>query len=273
MLALFVDWKSAYSRQCHKLGIESFLRNGVRPSLIPLLINYFQNRQMRVKFHNKTSKPRHQPGSGAQGATLGNHEFTSQTNNNADIVPEENRFKYVDDLTTLEIIDLLSIGMSSYNYKNRIPSDVPTNGHFVENSHLKTQEYINHINEWTVNQKMQISSKKTKGMIINFTENHQFTTRMQLHDMNIEIVPQMKILGTIVTNNLSWNENTKNIIQKVNKRMLLIKKIQSFGASLEELVHLWIVYCRSVLEQSAVVWSSSISEQNKIDLERTQKRH
>ena len=53
--------------------------------------------------------------------------------------------------------------------------------------------------------------------------------------------------------------------------MLLIKKIQSFGASLEELVHLWIVYCRSVLEQSAVVWSSSLSEQNKIDLERTQK--
>ena len=42
--------------------------------------------------------------------------------------------------------------------------------------------------------------------------------------------------------NLSWDKNTKPILQKVNKRMLLIKKIQSFGASLEELVHLWIVY-------------------------------
>ena len=271
VLALFVDWKSAYSRQCHKLGIQSFIRNGVRPSLIPLLTNYFQNRQMRVKHHNKISSKRHQPGSGAQGASLGNHEFTSQTNNNADIVPKEDRFKYVDDLTTLEIIDLLSTGMSSYNYKNHVPSDVPTDGHFIESTHLKSQEYLEKINLWTENQKMLISSKKTKAMIINFTENHQFTTRMQLHGKNVEIVDEMKILGTIITNKLSWDKNCKEIIRKVHKRMLLIKKIQSFGASLEELVHLWIVYCRSVLEQSAVLWASSISEENKTDLERTQK--
>ena len=81
----------------------------------------------------------------------------------------------------------------------------------------------------------------------------------------------MKILGTTITNSLSWNKNTRILVQKVNKRMLLIKKIQSFGASVEELVHLWIVYCRSVLEQSAVVWSSSLTAENKADLERTQK--
>ena len=53
--------------------------------------------------------------------------------------------------------------------------------------------------------------------------------------------------------------------------MLLIKKIHSFGASKSEMVHLWILYCRSILEQSAVVWSSTLTEQNQIDLERTQK--
>ena len=89
VLATFVDWKAAYSHQCHKLGIESFIRNRVRPSLIPLLISYFQNRQMRVKFHGEMSEKRHQPGSGAQGATLGNWEFLSQTNDNANCVPLE----------------------------------------------------------------------------------------------------------------------------------------------------------------------------------------
>ena len=101
VLATFVDWKSAYSRQCHTLGIQSFIRNGIRPSLIPLLTNYFQNRRMRVKFHGQISNPKHQPGSGFQGASLGNWEFISQTNNNADCVPEEDRFKYIDDLTIL----------------------------------------------------------------------------------------------------------------------------------------------------------------------------
>ena len=37
------------------------------------------------------------------------------------------------------------------------------------------------------------------------------------------------------------------------------------------MVHIWIVYCRSLLEQSAVVWSSSLTQENIDDLERTQK--
>ena len=53
--------------------------------------------------------------------------------------------------------------------------------------------------------------------------------------------------------------------------MLLLKQTLSFGATREEMVHLWILYCRSVLEQSAVVWSSSLTQENKDDLERMQK--
>ena len=48
VLATLVDWKQAFPRQCPKLGIESFIQNGVRPSLIPLIMSFFQNRKMRV---------------------------------------------------------------------------------------------------------------------------------------------------------------------------------------------------------------------------------
>ena len=44
VLCMFIDWKQAYSRQCHTLGVRSFINNGVRPSLIPLLISYFEDR-------------------------------------------------------------------------------------------------------------------------------------------------------------------------------------------------------------------------------------
>ena len=43
------DWNYAFPWQCPKLGIEFFIENGVRPSLILLLFNYFQNRKMSVK--------------------------------------------------------------------------------------------------------------------------------------------------------------------------------------------------------------------------------
>ena len=89
VLCLFVDYKQAFSRQCHTLGIKSFIENGVRPSLIPILMSYFEDRQMRVKWHGELSQPRKLPGGGAMGATLGIWEYLSQTNHNADCIPEE----------------------------------------------------------------------------------------------------------------------------------------------------------------------------------------
>ena len=108
-------------------------------------------------------------------------------------------------------------------------------------------------------------------MIFNFTDNHKFTTRLQLKGKNVEMVDSMKILSTIVNTNLSWDENCAQLIKKVNSRMQLLRGVQSFGASREAMVHLWILFCRSVLKQSCVVWGTSLTQENIEDLERAQK--
>ena len=125
IIASYIDWDNAFPRQCPKLGIESFIQNGVRPSLILVLINYFQDREMSVKWHGVQSIPRKINGGGPQGATLGILEYLSQSNNNADLVNENDRFKFVDDLTVLEIVDLLSVGLTSYNVRQHVPSNIP----------------------------------------------------------------------------------------------------------------------------------------------------
>ena len=271
VLCTFIDWKQAYSRQSHILGVRSFLTNGVRPSLIPLLISYFQSREIRIKWHNKLSKPRKMPGSGAMGSSIGNMEFDSQTNNNADCVPENNRFKFVDDLSILEIINLLNIGLASHNMKQQIPNDIPIHGQVIPSCNLRSQKYIEEINRWTLNQEMFISEKKTKSMIVNYTDNYQFHTRLTLNSQTIDVVDKIKILGTTIESNLSWNDNCMAIIRKVNARMQLLRKVWSFGSSRQEMVHLWKTFCLSVLDQSCVVWNSGLTCQNIKDLERTQK--
>ena len=117
VIASFIDWDNAFPRQCPKLGIESFLRNGVRPSLIPLLISFFQDRQMSVKWHNVISKPKTIIGGGPQGSTLGILEYLSQSNNCSDFVNQDDRFKFIDDLTILEIVNLLTIGNTSLQHQ------------------------------------------------------------------------------------------------------------------------------------------------------------
>ena len=80
VLSTLVDWKQAFPRQCPKLGIESFIQNGVRPSLIPVLMNYFQGRQMKVRWHGEMSEARELKGGGPQGSTFGLWEYLSQSN-------------------------------------------------------------------------------------------------------------------------------------------------------------------------------------------------
>ena len=145
VLATMIDWKAAFPRQCPTLGIQSFIRNGVRPSLIPILMSFFEDRKMYVKWHGITSEIRKLSGGGPQGSTLGILEYLSQSNDNADNVPVQDRFKFVDDLTVLEIIHLLNIGLASVNIRRTVPSNISSDNQIIPADNLKTQNYVNEI--------------------------------------------------------------------------------------------------------------------------------
>ena len=77
--------------------------------------------------------------------------------------------------------------------------------------------------------------------------------------------------STIITSDLKWELNTQNIVKKSNARMQLLRRVASFGLPENELVNVYILFIRSLLEQSAVVWHSSLTQENIQDLERVQK--
>ena len=271
VVANLIDWKQAFSQQCPKLGIISFMENNVRSSLIPLLANYFQDRVMIVKHHGVTSVPRELNGGGPEGGTLGILEYLSQSNKNADCVRPNDRFKFVDDLTALEIVNLLTVGLTSFNVKHQVPTDLPEHGQYIPAENLKSQDYLNEIQNWTKNQKMVINETKTKTMIFNFTRNYQFSTRLQLNNVNLEVVNETKLLGTIVSDDLKWEKNTAAIVKKSYARMQLLRKVKSFNPPINQLKTIYTTFVRSVAEQSCTVWNSMLTQENIEDLERIQK--
>ena len=58
------------------------------------------------------------------------------------------------DLTVLETIKLKEAGISSHNFKLNVPSNIPTHNQVIHKQHLKTQIYINEINNWTEQNKI-----------------------------------------------------------------------------------------------------------------------
>ena len=152
---------------------------GIRPSLIPVLINDFQNREMKVKWKGIFSKVRPMPGGGPQGATFGNLEYSAQSNDNADMVDIEDRFKFFDDLTALEIINLLCTQITTYDLQSHVPSDIPIHNGFIEKENIKSQQNLSLINQCTRKKKMKPNMEKTKNIIFNLNKNFKFTIRLR----------------------------------------------------------------------------------------------
>ena len=62
-----------------------------------------------------------------------------------------------------------------------------------------------------------------------------------------------------------------SIVKRANARMELLRQVASFGTPVDDLKIIYILFVRSLLEQSATVWHSSLTQENRDDLERVQR--
>ena len=118
---------------------------------------------------------------------------------------------------------------------------------------------------------MKLISSKTKTMNFNFTRNFQFSSRQEVDGEVLETISETKLLGVMLNNTLTWESNTRFLVKRANARMRMLHKLVEFSVPTEDLVNIFILYIRSILEQSCQVWHSNLTLENTMDLERVQK--
>ena len=161
--------------------------------------------------------------------------------------------------------------MASHNIRTNIPSNIANHNQFIPSEHLKTQEYLRSIDNWTEENLMKLNEKKTTNMIFNFTKDCQFTTEISLKNEKLETLDKTKLLGTIITTDLKWHENTKYIVKKANQKMRLLHKFSKFTRNKAHLMHIYKSQVRGNLEYCSTVWHSGLTECDTKDIERIQK--
>jgi hypothetical protein len=80
------------------------------------------------------------------------------------------------------------VGMSSYNFRQHVASDIGINQQYIPSGKIQSQQYMDNISEWTDSKQMLLNEKKTKIMIFNYTQNHQFSTRVYLKQTLLDII-------------------------------------------------------------------------------------
>ena len=226
---------------------------------------------MKVKWNGKISTSRALPGGGPQGGTLGILEYKSQSDDNTDFLTEKEKYKFIDDLSILEVINLILSGLSSYKSKQQVPSDIAIGNKFINSSKLKTKSHLEQISKWTQQTQMKLNTEKSNYMIFNFSKANQFNTRLHMEENILAQVKQTCLLGVIIRDDLKWHANTASLGARCYKRMTILRNLATFHVPVLEMVNIYCLYIRSVAEHSSVVWSSSLTVGEQNDLERVQK--
>ena len=86
---------------------------------------------MRVKGKGYTSTLRNLNGGGPQGGTLGIEEYLSKSNDNTDFLSDDEKFKFIDDLSMIEIVNLINIEIANYIFKTHVAADIDINNKYL----------------------------------------------------------------------------------------------------------------------------------------------
>jgi hypothetical protein len=264
-----LDWSAAFDRQDPTLAIKKFIQLGVRPSLIPLLANYLTDRKMKVKFNGEMSEFLDLVGGGPQGTLLGQIEYLVQSNDSSDCVPEEDRFKYIDDLSLLQLVCLSGL-VTEYDFSQHVASDIGTNQSYLPPDAYPTQDNLETISKWTSDNLMMLNESKCNYMIISRSET-DFATRLTINNTKLDQISVTKLLGVWISDDMSWSRNCKEISIKAYSRLTMLTKLKYVGVCTEDLIDVYKLFIRSCVEYCSVAFNSSLTIELSDKLERIQK--
>jgi hypothetical protein len=139
---------------------------------------------------------------------------------------------------------------------------------------LSLQIAANHLSTWCRENYMKTNTKKTKEMIIHFGKKLTIDSipPLTIDGDHIERVSCFKLLGVIISSDLSWEQHVSYILKKVSKRYYIIFQLSRIGIPHHDIILIYCSIIRSLLEYACPVWHSGLTTTLSDDIERVQKR-
>ena len=242
VLAACVDISKAFNRVDHSLVIQDLYDMKTPPWLLNIIFSYLSNRSMILSYNGEKSTRKLLPGGGPQGAILGGLIFIVKYNG-AFLRPpipriiggpasksKSEKVKFVDDGTVA-----VSITMKSSLVQDNITRQKPLNYNERTCQVLPSQDnllqlYLEEAEKFTFQNKMKLNPKKTKIIKFNKSRKHDFPPEVFLSgNQMLEVVPEIKLVGVMVTQDLKWQRNTDLICAKARQKLWVLRRLKQFS--------------------------------------------
>ena len=300
VLAGLVDFSKAFNRIDHNIIITILSDLNVPTCALRLVMSYLTGRKMCVRFNGAQSDDQYIPGGGPQGGLLTVILFDLQVNLAGNPCPLPSTLqpgevgpdlgplqagplppchmqerllkkKYVDDLSLLEAIRLHLLVPAP-------PIVGPANIHEVPGLTLPPdrsalQHQLADLERFTANNKMKINYKKTKILPFNFTKKSDFLPQLSFPGGEpLEVIYTTRLLGVIISSDLNWSSHVNDVTSRATKKLWILIRFKSLGASTQQLLQVYVTRVRSTLEFAAPVFHSGLTKLQSNQLETVQKK-
>ena len=107
---------------------------------------------------------------------------------------------------------------------------------------------------------MVLNNKKTKCIPFVNSKTRDFMPQLTLEEGKyLELIYQLKLVGLVITSELTWDEHVQYTVSRVNKTIWQLSRFKKLGASTEKLITFYILKIRSILMFASVCFHSSLT--------------
>ena len=178
---------------------------------------------------------------------------------------------YIDDLTMLE-----KISLSKLREKQRIIGPLDWHDRFnltIPEDQSILQHQLHDLVRFTTEHSMVLNSKKTKVFPFNNSKKRDFLPQLSVEpEKHLEVIYQLKLVGVMITSDLSWQTHVNYTIKRVNAKLWQLARFRQLGASREKLIQFYVLKIRSILMFASVCFHFSLTLEQSHKLEIQQKR-
>ena len=240
---LFIDYSSAFNTIIPANLYNKLLCLGLENSLCNWILDFLSDRPQMVKMGSFLSDSITLNTGAPQGCVLSPILYSLVTHDCASSNDSSLIVKFADDTTTA--------------------------GFIFNNNESAYRDQVDELVDWCNRNNLQLNVDKTKEMIFDFRKKNKINhIPLNILDKDVEIVHTFKFLGTLLSDDLKWDNNVDHIVKKAQQRLYFLRRLKSFGVNKIILKKFYRAVVESVLTFSITVWYSGTTQKDRAKLNR-----
>ena len=119
---------------------------------------------------------------------------------------------------------------------------------------------------------MLINAKKTKEILIDFAKKPAPIPELIINGQKIERVTSSKLLGVVISDNLSWGEHINYIVGRATQRLFFLRLLKRANVSMDKMIEVFCTIIRPTVEYACQVWHGTLTDDQSKAIESIQER-